>query len=328
MTPVIPKNISYSVLRSHFNTYSRTLFEHFKKFAPILTSNSKIITHNNLYVCPLCTLNYFSEQSDGIEGNAEFSLDHVPPESVGGKFKVLTCKKCNNKSGEYEAELLRLVNFGSIPDRKSKSILPKMKVANKDTGEEFEAIIQINKGKSNITFNEEAKKFNENLIKFLGELHLGKIKTLRLSVPSPDLEKIERALLKSAYLACFVWWGYDFVYSDNGELIRKTINGQIRYPTRVPTIWVEEKTMELPKGVGIITKDGEKISFVVNLEIRSKTQTFMASILIPNPTERGWQKLAELNKYVESKTLTEFQCTTIPTSVRNNGYNLGWNQII
>ncbi|MBN8786641.1 MAG: hypothetical protein J0I84_06085 [Terrimonas sp.] len=71
----------------------------------------------------------------GMIANLEFSIDHLPPESVGGRYKVLTCKKCNNEAGYNEAELLKLVTFGSIPDKRRNSILPYTFVINKKTGE-------------------------------------------------------------------------------------------------------------------------------------------------------------------------------------------------
>jgi HNH endonuclease len=45
------------------------------------------------YGCPLCLRLFPRDQIDRL------SLDHVPPESVGGKLKVLTCEECNNTAG-------------------------------------------------------------------------------------------------------------------------------------------------------------------------------------------------------------------------------------
>lgn len=50
----------------------------------------------NVYVCPIC-LNVFDTSS--ISSDGPLSLEHVPPESVGGKEIVLTCKRCNNDAG-------------------------------------------------------------------------------------------------------------------------------------------------------------------------------------------------------------------------------------
>ena len=44
------------------------------------------------YICPLCLSVY------GI-GNTELMLAHVPPESIGGKPILVTCKDCNSNRG-------------------------------------------------------------------------------------------------------------------------------------------------------------------------------------------------------------------------------------
>lgn len=324
---IFPNNISESIWRSHFRTYSHTLFEYFENYSPILSLEIKILSTNSLYICPLCTKTYFAESSQGIIGNSEFSLDHLPPKSVGGKFKIITCKKCNNKSGEYEAELVKLLDFGTEPDKKYKSILPKMTVMNKETGEEFFASVQVNDGKPDIKFNEEAKKYDSRLKKFLEELNSGKIKKLQLNAPFPDLKKIQKALLKSAYLTCFTWWGYEFVYSKNGEMIRKVLNDELEYPTRVPTIWRETKKIDLPLGVAIISKDKIRQSFLVSLELVGSRGNFVAAIMIPNPTPDGWSKLFKLDIYAKGKTLTEFEGLSIPRTIIRNGYTIAWNII-
>jgi HNH endonuclease len=45
------------------------------------------------YGCPLCFGLFGRKQLD------QLTLDHVPPKSVGGKLKVLTCKACNSAAG-------------------------------------------------------------------------------------------------------------------------------------------------------------------------------------------------------------------------------------
>lgn len=47
------------------------------------------------YVCPLCQSRFEREALD----NDELTLEHVPPEAVGGTPIILTCKRCNNTAG-------------------------------------------------------------------------------------------------------------------------------------------------------------------------------------------------------------------------------------
>jgi len=47
------------------------------------------------YVCPLCTQPFTVEALD----DGRLSMEHVPPQSVGGRELLLTCTACNNVAG-------------------------------------------------------------------------------------------------------------------------------------------------------------------------------------------------------------------------------------
>src|SRR3954465_4932740 len=96
---VFSKNISEETWYEHLYLYSKTLVHHTDQVRNLLSTEHKNVTIGNIYICPLCLKNYFVNTQNGVEGNAEFSLDHVPPESAGGRYKLITCKKCNNDSG-------------------------------------------------------------------------------------------------------------------------------------------------------------------------------------------------------------------------------------
>ena len=170
---------------------------------------------------------------------------------------------------------------------------------------------------------------NEKLKTFLSELHNGEHSQLQIFVGSPHLDKVSRALLKSAYLICFVWWGYEFVFSKNTELIRKVFKKELVYPTRVPTVWQPLKGQEnsVPPGMSIVSKDGERLAFVVTIHLQSSVENFQADILIPNPTDNGWQKLAELDKFATANPPTAFEGMMIPPMVSRIGYSVAWNVV-
>lgn len=326
---IFPKTVTENIWRAHLATYSHTIVHNTEKHKALIEAAGETFSPFNLYVCPLCTQSYFYVGRNEILGNAEFSLDHLPPESVGGAFKVLTCKKCNNEAGYDEAELLRLVTFGSIPDKRRNSILPYTYVINKKTGDRWPVRIIKTESKVDLIFDEKAKLHNEKLKKFLSELHNGEHPQLQIFVGSPDLDKISRALLKSAYLICFVWWGYEFVFSKNTELIRKVFKKELIYPTRIPTVWQPLKGKEdpVPPGVSIVSKDRERLAFVVTIHLQSSAENFQADILIPNPTDNGWQKLAELDKFATANPPTAFEGMMIPPMVSRIGYSVAWNVV-
>lgn len=47
------------------------------------------------YVCPLCQVRFEREAL----GSGELTVDHAPPEAIGGTPIILTCKRCNNTAG-------------------------------------------------------------------------------------------------------------------------------------------------------------------------------------------------------------------------------------
>lgn len=51
--------------------------------------------HRRVYMCPLCGRFHPRECID----NGELTLEHVPPDSIGGRALVLTCARCNNGAG-------------------------------------------------------------------------------------------------------------------------------------------------------------------------------------------------------------------------------------
>ena len=323
---VAQEHLSKAVCEKYFRAYSPTLGDYCDRFVNLLSAELPFLTADMVYICPLCIRNYLVYLPEGLFGSAEFSLDHLPPESVGGRFRVLTCKKCNNDAGYYEAELLKLMDFGSVPDKRNGSLFSHARVANSDTGESFPVSIRLDKNTANIEFHPEAKRYNEKLKRFINGIHSHEFGSLDIMVGSPDEKKVAKALMKSAYLLGFVWWGYEFVYSTHAQLIRDVLQGQRAYPTRVPIVWKEETDNAQPEGIGILRWNGIKKAFLVTLKLSTSTVKIVTSTLIPNPTQDGWEKLSELNTIVEGKVPTATEIISIPRRVQRGGYTRSWLQ--
>lgn len=66
-----------------------------------------------LYRCPICLTGYGREEA---ETGRLLTLEHVPPESIGGRRIALTCRECNSESGRtVDAALDRLQHWASLP---------------------------------------------------------------------------------------------------------------------------------------------------------------------------------------------------------------------
>src|SRR4051812_31357623 len=93
--------MSKSIKSNLFKKYSQNL-EWFKNHPEIKFKPD----FSNGCMCPLCLDIFFEGDLDSNIENP-LTLEHVPPASLGGKGRLLTCKKCNSISGhDLDAHLL------------------------------------------------------------------------------------------------------------------------------------------------------------------------------------------------------------------------------
>jgi hypothetical protein len=324
---VFPKTVSESVIRHHLRYYSGALFPFYAEYMPFITTDFKILMPGNLYLCPLCLEKYFTEQPEGFQGNAEFSIDHVPPDSVGGLDEVITCKKCNNDFGTAEAELSKLLNIGTVPDPKHGSIFPYAIVTDPETGHKFRVAVSIKDGKQDIRFRPHEKANNPKLIELLERIKNGTVPKLKIGVGGIDYNKVSKALLKSAYLTCFLYWGYPFAYSEQGKFIRQVLKGDKKYPSTVPITWIETKEKNYQKSVSVLIKDQQKVCFAVELKCQTDQVECVATILIPSPTEDWVMRLEEMEMFNKNTVATSLTAMIIPRLVGNNSYQMAWDML-
>jgi hypothetical protein len=324
---IFPKGITKELYNEHLRVYSKTLVEYSSQIQKIVSSEYHPFIPFGLYLCPLCLKNHFIKTSFGVIGNSEFSLDHLPPKSAGGTYKLITCKKCNNDSGVFESELEKLLNFGidkAMPDSKASF---KVQVRDEETGKAIKGFFHYTIGEGKVQFKEHLKNNNKDYIDFLDKLNSKKMDKLRIEVPLHDQKKVERALLKSAYLLCFIWWGYEFVFSENGAMIREVISVKKEYPCQVPLNWLEREALR-PTGIAIMKDGNDRVAFIVNIKLKGIEVNTTATILIPSPTKDGWTKLSMVNELNRANEKKAFTCVTLPRIVDRIGYSVSWNIVI
>jgi len=86
-----------------FDRYSENLL--FLKSKNIIDIELK---YDKTYICPLC-LDQFSETALDQTIENPLSLEDAPPKSLGGKAKILTCKKCNNHRNSFLPVLVTVI---------------------------------------------------------------------------------------------------------------------------------------------------------------------------------------------------------------------------
>ncbi|MCB9044893.1 MAG: hypothetical protein H6550_02015 [Chitinophagales bacterium] len=320
---IFPNTISENIWKDHLSTYCKTLMDYIPEIQKIIPSKYHSQLPFGLYICPLCLKNYFIETSSGINGNSEFSLDHLPPKSASGRFKIITCKKCNNDSGTFESEIEKVLNFGIDKTDPNEKLKLKVELTDPETGKCIKGVAHNENGETNILFNENLKKHKQEYIDFLNRVNSGKMPRIKIKPILYDSNKLERALVKSAYLLSFAWWGYEFVFSDHGALIRQVIKGEKKYPCQVPISWFEKDKI-LPTGISILQDGNKRIAFGANIYLRGLNVDATACVLIPSPSKSAWDDISILIKNDE-KT---YSGITIPRVVHRIGYSISWNIII
>lgn len=221
------------------------------------------------YLCPIC-LNCFDENA---LANRDLSLEHAPPQSVGGKAIILTCKTCNNTAGhKFEHHLSKkgkLSNFAEVLLEKKEGIGGRACLEFEDMS--VNVTVGTEKGTTVISILDKINdpKTTQSLTQTLKRMSVAK--------PQPSLEfkvvthdsfcnrKVKLSLLKTAFLIATAKLGYTYARSPALDAIRR----QISLPEEnVLEHWLIKPNEQLPNrllavdsnlGVVIVVIDGESV---------------------------------------------------------------------
>lgn len=177
-----------------------------------------------LYRCPICQRDY-DERAIKKDSPVDYSLtlEHAPPDSIGGKIVALTCKSCNNELGSRldsqiaaREQLFRFIDPNRpdpspFPGKITLSESPKISTNIQISGK-VGAGINIDAGKNNKPSNLLGTKEKlERLYSSGGAFHAS------LSLPMYDERRSNLAFLKSAFLCLFGKFGYTYALSAPGK---------------------------------------------------------------------------------------------------------------
>ncbi|MGH2664843.1 HNH endonuclease [Flavobacterium sp.] len=286
-----------------FDIYSNNLSD----FKTNLKPNKIIPTEIGLY-CPLCTQYY------GEDKYEQLTLEHNPPNSLGGKDNILTCKQCNNSSGsKIDSEILLALNELDLMGFKPNASL-KTRLYNQSTGEngvnatvnldsEGKFIINIspanNPAVKDAFLNSFEYEYNSGLPLISNFESAGLSQKLNFEFKKPNKRNERLAsigLLKIAYLIGFEKLGHAFVVGKHMELIRS----QIKYPEKEiisKPFWIHNNYTDDLLGVNIITKPKELKSFLIVFDLQTKSDVYRIGICIPGYDEN------DINVYNNIETL-------------------------
>lgn len=279
-------NIPEEVLNEHFEFYFIKSLKYYpERYINLVMNPGFDMPTHVAYLCPMCAKNIiFLDSSGSLRTSGEFNKDHYPAKSVGGRNIILLCTKCNSEAGyKFDFTLkqhLEVVRF-------SKKV-PNSGMKTKTTVEGLKGYFN-----SRLLINEKGEyEFLDKTdptysIPHLDE-HFKKNPDFPFNITYcvPDNTKIQKALLHAAYLYCFEKFGYEFVFSDAGELIRKVLKDEEEYPADTIDLNLDSKNHldTLPIGVSFISKPMDLQSLVAVIELFDKDSGYkcLKIVLIPN----------------------------------------------
>lgn len=290
-------NNNYSRKESIFKIFSQNL--EWIKEDPIIEFRPDF---SNGYICPLCFNVFFKKDLNSNLDNF-LTLEDIPPKSLGGKPRALTCKDCNSKSGhELDVHLLN-----NLLDIDVNSFLPnsKSKAVFELSGNKVNGMIEIKEdGVMNLNLQPkssnptEAKNFMEQFTPpktlYNPLFYPEKIFENGFQSPSFNLKfknnfnerRAEVALLRIAYLLGFSSFGNGFFLNSGLYKVRE----QILKPDEniLPKVfWIKYHFPEELEGINIITLPKDLQCFLIVFSLTTKSISRQFAIVLPGPTDPG-----------------------------------------
>jgi 5-methylcytosine-specific restriction endonuclease McrA len=225
-------------------------------------------------ICPLC----WQEKR-----YSDLTLEHLVPESIGGRQRILTCRGCNNDQGsnldahltQYQRVVDAFNGSGTIPVEMN--INGHRLVANLNWAtKEFHVVGKATNPAASMASRQEFAAGKVSSVKFTMLFGCAK-------------NNFQTAVLRSAYLILFKCVGYEYARHDVVQRIRRRIaDPSLDHPCLASLIF-EARNFKVPFDsqhyVVRSDVDGVRV-FTVIVRVRKATTTYLGALL-PNPFDRG-----------------------------------------
>lgn len=274
------------------------LFEKYYSNLIKILSQNKINYDKNtpFYICPICR-RYFLEETLNQSFENPLTIEHVPPEAVGGKGTILTCKECNNNQGsKLDVHLTKKIKQSKFFNLEEGAKFSTRFVIDEEFVSDGYVEIDENK-KINIIFQEgRTAPKNRKIAKGIA---LGKAKKGKVSFKTVSYShsKFKLAILRSAFLMLFSELGYGFLFTKNSDIPRKMIlEGKI--PEDYDFLITGDGLPDEFLGIHIIKKPKELNSYLVVLKIKKDNFNQNFAVLIPGANKKGRNLYLDYRKIV------------------------------
>jgi hypothetical protein len=272
------------------------------------------------YICPLC-FNLFHESDLSNDSFNPLTLEDIPPKSMGGNPKLLTCRKCNSRSGHVlDNNLLK-----RLQEVDAREFLPNQiyKTTFKSDQGTMNGLIEMDKeGNLNLKLKSEWSSPEKSdlfikelfppmtiynpLLNFDKLFEPYKTNVFAIKFPkSADERKAEIALLKTAYLLAFSILGNAFLI--NRALVQ--VREQILNPDNqiFPGIfWINFDFPDTLRGINLIKSPKELRCFLIIFDLKTKSKKRQFAIALPGPSLPGISVYENIEKICCDDSVDEY----------------------
>lgn len=245
-----------------------------------------------MYMCPLCA-RLFKETDLSQKLKNPLTLEHVPPDSLGGKARILSCKECNSTSGDsMDKQLLNKQlqwDFTSLlPGAKTKTQFDL-------NGNKVNGTLEIDKNGAWIFKFSTAHSDPKMTGPFKKDLLSKKNKLTFTKNDKIETKLVEVAMLRIAYLYAFSFFGHGFLLSPTIAKVREQIKNPKKNILPRPYWIVYDFSKDL-EGINFIKEPNEIRCLLIVFTLKTKSKERRYGIALPGPTVQAVDLYTNLGK--------------------------------
>lgn len=298
-----------------------SLFNRFARNLSVVKKHPALLFDSDFdlgYLCPLCLQVRFQSDLAQTNSPSNLTLEDLPPASLGGTPRLLTCRGCNSTSGHtLDSVLSRFLNREDLSSFRPGSKGPVDIVA---SGARMAASLKVaESGALRIDLRSEHSDpahrdvlidafQNPGVTLRAPDPLQGRItNTVTHEVPfslrfrpAPDPRIVELALLRIGYLIGFATFGHGWLLNPRLTPIREQLNQPDKQllsgALSVPGDFPDEHL-----GVNIISGPKELQCFLIVFDLNTEASTRRFAIALPGPSGLGIDVYDNLERAFQTK---------------------------
>lgn len=301
-----------------YNAYANNLVlvaNKYKIRIELETDNGREVVNYPIYICPLC-MKGFKKESLNQDCQNPLTIEDLPPRSVGGSPKILTCKECNSKSGhQFDHLILDSLKTESFLKRIPNSTIPSSITLKK--GSRYKTITTVDSDRG-FRFSIQTK--NSTRLKEIFEEILNNWVGYKFNFTfhGPNQNKLRIAYLRIGLLLAYYYFGNRIIIEENYHKIRNYINDSKNKSLPHDGVIFIPSSQNIKPGLHLLRNPETLRSYLIVFQVKTKTMTKSIGIPFPGPSKIGWEKYSNFKNIPE----TTFDFTDITSKEYIENKNL------